>query len=705
MGRAVGSEFAVIGATGARLREIAGPDLYRRNAFRITGLPTDVDRRTVRQRRQQVTAALAVGADIDPPLSVRIEQDQAPALFDLLGDEPRRLVDELFWLWGAPGATCSCARLRHRDHDAAVRAHSQALDREASVGSLSSEELGELDQLWADAARRWKLVLRSTAFWDHVRHRITVLDDRRLGASAVDLLRDAVPATLVKPVVDLAVAAPDPARQAAHARRWPVPASVLEDQLEEATAPLFDRLGTLMGEAGAAPDRCRPIDTASVVHEHVMPALRRLDAIVPHERHRRTAAARDGAATLLNNCATFLLGQSGSTAAGQARQWLDSGHELAVGDETRRTIEQNRTELDEMVRVLQIFREQISALVAAGRTAQARKAQRRLRREFGDSPVAGEIDQLLAGLSPWRPAVVRSPVWLPRLARRLAPVVGLAAVTGGLFLLWPSGTEAPATVPVFSDQVAANPPAGTCIATRELWDDRQATTTDACDDPHWGEVLGYPALSAVPSPYPGEDQVHSLSRFECGRLLAERGLRAERYAVAFAVADRAFWNDGAGRYENYATCVAHGRDGEPLPAGRVTIPDQPPREDVAVRMGLFSETLWANAPVGACVATRDSVEASSHDVPVVRCEQSHWAEILGYPMLYQPGSPWPGDEAVYAKALSACQGITSDMALPPEFTFWTIWPARDWWADPEQPIYATCLAHRTDDQSLTGSLT
>lgn len=74
-------------------------------------------------------------------------------------------------------------------------------------------------------------------------------------------------------------------------------------------------------------------------------------------------------------------------------------------------------------------------------------------------------------------------------------------------------------------------------------------------------------------------------------------------------------------------------------------------------------------------------------------------------MLYQPGSPWPGDEAVYAKALSACQGLTSDMALPPEFTFWTIWPARDWWADPEQPIYATCLAHRTDDQSLTGSLT
>lgn len=543
-------------------------------------------------------------------------------------------------------------------------------------------------------------MLRSTAFWDHVRHRITALDDRRLGAPAVDLLRDAVPATLVKPVVDLAAAAPDPARLAAHARRWPVPASVLEDQLEEAAAPLFDRLGTLMGEAGEALDRCRPIDTASVVHEHVMPALRRLDAIVPHERHRHTAAARDGAASLLNNGATFLLDQSGSTAAGQARQWLDSAHELAVGDETRRMIEQNRTELDEMVRALQIFREQISALVAAGRTAQARKALRRLRRDLGDSPVASEIDQLLARLSPWRPAVVRSPVWLPR----LAPVVGLAAVTGGLFLLWPSGTEAPATVPVFSDQVAANPPPGTCIATRELWDGRQATTTDACDQPHWGEVLGYPALAAVPSPYPGEDQVQALGAFECGRLLARRDLSADRYAVTFAVADRAFWNDGAGRYENYVTCLAHRRDGEPLPAGRVTIPDQPPREDVAVRMSLFSETLWANAPVGACVATRGSVDASSHDVPVVRCEQSHWAEILGYPMLYQPGSPWPGDEAVYARALSVCQALTSDMALPPGFAFRVIWPARDWWADPEQPIYAACLLHRTDDQALTGPI-
>ncbi|MET4927006.1 hypothetical protein P3L51_32415, partial [Streptomyces sp. PSRA5] len=94
----------MIDETTAGLLEAAGPQMYRRNSFRITGLPTSADRRTVRQRQQRITPALELGADVDLGHSLPVRLDDVRGAFDrILGDPRRRLVDELFWLWDGAG--------------------------------------------------------------------------------------------------------------------------------------------------------------------------------------------------------------------------------------------------------------------------------------------------------------------------------------------------------------------------------------------------------------------------------------------------------------------------------------------------------------------------------------------------------------------------------------------------------------------------
>ncbi|HEY0472687.1 MAG TPA: hypothetical protein VGD34_13505 [Kribbella sp.] len=693
-------------ATLAGLREVAGQELYRRNAFRITGLPTTVDRRTARQRRHQLTAALDVGADIDLGGSGPVDPDELRLAFErILGDPRRRLVDELFWLWGPSDGTCGCPRTVHQKHDAAVQAHAEALDREASTGGLTETEL---DQLWTTAGRQWQSALRSAAFWDHLRHRIAALDDRQLDLSAVDALRDELPRTLLKPLVDLAVAAEEPRRLATRVRQWPVSAQTIDRLLEEAAGPLYDQLEDKLDEL-MRQLRDGLIDAvAGAVRGQVRATLDRLDAIVPHERHRRTAQVRDRVAILLNNCASQLL-EAGSVTDGRAERWLDSAYELALDSRERETISQNRTTLVEMRDAFGQIESQVRLLVATGRTSEAKAMLRRVRRLLGDSPGVQEIDQMLSTLTNGTRG--RTPTTRPpqrqygsrygaqyrprrRVGRKAFWLVVAAAVVFGIVHFWPGGKAR-----VFSEKIADNAPVGTCLATEAAWrKGRTEVPTRNCAEPHWAEVLGYPAVSAAPGAYPGADQAEALTSFACLESLAQQGLSASTYLAEHTVAAAKDWNEGGKKYENYAVCIVRRLDGKDIPGGRITKPDQPKTPRV-VQMPVFSNAIWTNAPVGTCVQTKQGLEGSKDGtVPVLRCEATHWAEIYGYPVLYQPGSRWPGANAVYAAASAACSKLLGKQRLPAGFTYRVGWPAQNWWKDPKQTIYANCLIHRVDNK-------
>lgn len=307
-------------------------------------------------------------------------------------------------------------------------------------------------------------------------------------------------------------------------------------------------------------------------------------------------------------------------------------------------------------------------------------------------------------------------VAVPSLAMDLAFLVGFVLVLFVAIGLVVGGVRAaidyfrpdPATAGVWYYKIADNAPIGTCIPTKQVWEqvwegDKNVVTPTPCDQPHWGEILGYPRLAATPSPYPGKEQVNALAVFQCGLLLAERGLDPDRYVHTRLHPPPTSWNEGSGQEENYATCVVYARDDSPLPEQLVRA-DQPARPDASIRMSLFEYRIGSNAPTGACVATRDSFEKSVFDLPVVPCERQHWAEILGYHVLYPPSTPWPGDNAVFTAADAACRSAITARQLPPQFTYRVIWPAQEWWSTPENNFYSTCLAYRTDDQEFAGPM-
>lgn len=393
------------GVRDGGLRELAGPGMYRRNAFRITGVPTDADRRTVRGRQQQVMPALRLGADIDLGHSLPVTADEVANAFDrILGDPRLRVVDELLWLWDTPDATCGCAASLHRDHDAAVRAHSAALDLEAAGGPTGTAP-DDAERLWEEAATLWGKALRRAAFWDHVRHRIARLDDRQLDESLVDTLRDELPGALVTPLMELAAApGTGQARLARQARGWPmVSERTVDDQLERSAARIYERVDTAVEKAGRPLDEGRPAEAAGIVYEEALPAVRHLEALVPHRRHRRTASARNTVAIVLNNCATALIDTLGPDAAGTARPWLATATELATDHSGLAAIRQNAATLDEIVRTFETIRSRVAELVALGRPDTARAMLNDIKRQLRGGPGTQQIDRLLAGLGTRRP--------------------------------------------------------------------------------------------------------------------------------------------------------------------------------------------------------------------------------------------------------------------------------------------------------------
>jgi len=335
-----------------RLRELAGLRLYRANAFRVVGLPPEADRRTVRQTRRRLAAVLAVGGTL--PTGVTAGREEIRAALDRL-DDPGRLVDELFAVWGNPRG-CGCPGAVHDLHDRAVSAHAAALDAETGA-ALHTSAPAPVETLWAEAVREWTALLQGEGLWAHVRHRAAATDDDRVDEAVVDRLREGLPLTLVAGTIDLAVAADDPARLVACARSWPVPADVVDERLADAAAPLIAEVEDLVGRARAAVAaedggpryEERLTAAAAALDDRAGPALRRLDALLPSATHRSTAVLHDGAAAQLDTCAGALWVRTGTLTADLQRDWLRAARELALSDGIRRQVADDRETLERLV--------------------------------------------------------------------------------------------------------------------------------------------------------------------------------------------------------------------------------------------------------------------------------------------------------------------------------------------------------------------
>lgn len=331
-----------------RIRDVSGPQLYRDNLFRITGLPTDADAATVARMRQRVAAqgAFGGGATIDSggelPLPRPVPVDDVLRALDDVSDPARRIVDELVWFWG-PDGPCGCPQGLHADHDAAVSAHARALDGELD-GKATGKGNGKGSAgKWSAAAAKWNAVLRRAAFWDHVRHRLAVLDDPRLDDAVVDALRDALPEALIAPLVDLVMATPDPVRLRGHVATWSLPGADGRALLADAAAPLFEGAAKAVADAREQLDARKWSAAATGLVDDAVPLVDRISVLLPPGEHRPTAAIRESVAILLNNCA--MAGMDTGSPAAKLRGWFDLAERLAVETDTRKVVVENRTAL------------------------------------------------------------------------------------------------------------------------------------------------------------------------------------------------------------------------------------------------------------------------------------------------------------------------------------------------------------------------
>ncbi|MEU4165023.1 hypothetical protein [Actinoplanes sp. NPDC026670] len=379
------------------LRTAAGPDLFRLNAFRVTGLPTVADHRAVRQRRQQVVAAMSMGADVDRVPS-DVDADEVRAAFDrLLGDPRYRLVDELFWLWDVPGGDCGCPSSLHSEHDKAAIAHGMALDQEYSKLDPPGRDRTDLDRLWSEAARLWDGVLRRNATWDHMRHRARKLGDRRLDDTVVDELRAGLPAALLRPLVTLAVASDNPEPLARIVHGWTGRSDLAGDMLAEAAGPLYETIETGVRQTRELLE-AGELDEAIENTRGLPITLLRLRALLPPSEFRRTSNACEVVAIAFNNCANRVFEECGPLDE-RSDALLNDAEALALNPQTRATIRENRDAFRENATGLSDLLNQITFLARSGQHQAAGNLAAHMRVQLAGLPGAvAEIDRVTSQL-------------------------------------------------------------------------------------------------------------------------------------------------------------------------------------------------------------------------------------------------------------------------------------------------------------------
>ncbi|WP_086820611.1 hypothetical protein [Allokutzneria sp. NRRL B-24872] len=319
------------------LEPVANPELYRRNAFRLSGLPVDATARDLRRRAEQLRAAERLGAPVTvtssplPPVEAPDPAAVREAL-TLVRDPTRRIVEELFWFWEnqSPDAPDSGPAL----HDAAVLAHAQALDAGHDADPA----------LWRRAYEHWAAVAEETECWQWLAERVVQLADRRLTEETVETMRAELPRAVLAPQADLAVraaeaGAEDIARAHVEAlRRSGFPVAVITDALAAATRHLSARVRTACqnAERATAADPEDGADAVDALLDQVEPLLRALRLVLGATTSAYGAAA-DALALSVNTCVIRFVneGHDFEDAFEQLEEVLD----IAVSEQARAAIE------------------------------------------------------------------------------------------------------------------------------------------------------------------------------------------------------------------------------------------------------------------------------------------------------------------------------------------------------------------------------
>lgn len=304
------------------LLDAARPDIYRQNAFRVTGLSIDATERDISRQAEKLRmmekfsgGARQAGGFL--PLNHSPDQDAVRDALQRLRDPEQRLVDEFFWFWphqlgqsktdealvalGQGNATeaagiwtrqeASLSESNVSMHNLAVLSHVAALDLEhaALTAPLTEEQKKQRDTCWQETFKRWQVLLAHEAFWSRLTARIREMGDPRLTTGTARRMRNALPLSLLSINARLARNAAELGDMAEAGRHMQLmhdagfDQKVADEALKQAAKPVRERIKTLcqtaQSEAGADPVHADK--AAGRLLDQTSPLLAVLDCLLP----------------------------------------------------------------------------------------------------------------------------------------------------------------------------------------------------------------------------------------------------------------------------------------------------------------------------------------------------------------------------------------------------------------------------------------
>jgi len=337
-----------------QLLELATPDLYRRNAFRVLGLDVGAETGEARRRQKKLKRSEALGLDDaagegilplpEPPTREELQQAQQRIQEPLL-----RLADEFFWFWpaqeGEPDEGIDQLRQGKLDearriyaareknssdpaaiHNLAVLEHLTALDSERNGNSAAQLTA------WIAALGRWRQLLDSPQTRTRLRERIEAIGDPRLAGAAADSIHDALAEMILVVSARLAVHQLEEGRPAELAKHvWLLhssgfPTELVSDALRHSLAPIDHRLRGAAEKADKATDTSPDtgLQVAGDLLALSVPLLRSVNAMLPADDAMRRGLHDEVARVALRCAAKSLMAIRPKIGSAQNVSWSGS---------------------------------------------------------------------------------------------------------------------------------------------------------------------------------------------------------------------------------------------------------------------------------------------------------------------------------------------------------------------------------------------
>ncbi|RJQ63191.1 MAG: tripartite tricarboxylate transporter TctB family protein [Desulfobacteraceae bacterium] len=213
-----------------QLLALATPQIYRRNLFRVLGLPVNATSKDVhrQQKRRQMQEKLGVtpSDNRSGPLSLKPPptEDEIRAAMERLNHPVDRLLDECLWFWPTNASAAADPAIKALEsgevkkasqiwsgqsktkgpgevasHNLAVLYHLAALDHEENLTQKSLDQKRQelLANIWRRAFTQWNTVLDGEEFWSVVRERIREMNDLQLTTGFARSIRASLPKALL----------------------------------------------------------------------------------------------------------------------------------------------------------------------------------------------------------------------------------------------------------------------------------------------------------------------------------------------------------------------------------------------------------------------------------------------------------------------------------------------------------------------------